>query len=244
MFKFIFVICFTILISGCVAGSSNPINSLVVSEKNDKTADLEYTSTGITSDFVFKDIISGTYKDISSSIGFIAHNGSRTLTLTTKGVKSWDVSVRSEKKSYMPYGNITITMDKPYVATIKENNKRIGDIVLGIDEGVNSKNSIAKTVGLDVLMNTNFKFLDSKAIILGKTYTIKSVYKDLKGNVNSNPIAYEVYSGKSKVGLVQVDKNAFGGRTMSIWIKGGQSKIQEQSVATILTVVGYASLPL
>jgi hypothetical protein len=41
-----------------------------------------------------------------------------------------------------------------------------------------------------------------------------------------------------------VGKNAFGGRTMSIWLKANLSKKEQQSVATILTVVGYSSLPL
>jgi hypothetical protein len=232
-----------LFLGGCVGGS-NSIGNLVVADKNDKTAELKYTSTGITSNFKFDGIMTGTYKDMSASSGIISHSGTRTLDLTTKAAQSWTISVRSEKKGYRPYGNISIDIDKPYVATIKENGKRIGDIVLAVQNTVDKKRSIIKTIGLGGLMNTNIKFRDSKAKILGKNYTIKSVYKDNKGKVSSNPIAYEVYKDKVKQGTVVVGKNAFGGRTMSIWLKDKQSQIQQQSVATILTVVGYSSLAL
>lgn len=232
----------SLFISGCVGGTSSG-NNLIVPLKNDKTAELEYVSTGVTSEFKFDGIIKGTYKDISSSAGFIVYTGKRTLTITTKAYKSWTIDVRSEKKDYLPYGKIIINTNEPYVATIKENNKRIGDIVLMLEDKVDTKNSVMKTIGLNTLVNTNMKFVNSKANILGVNYEIKSIYENDKDKITSNPIAYEVLRGKKSCGLVVVGKNAFGGRTMTIWIKDKQSKLEEQSVATILTVVGYSSLP-
>jgi len=243
MVKLLLGICLSILLSGCVGGS-NSIGNLVVAKKNDKTAELKYTNVGITSQFEFKGIMTGTYKDISKSSGFISHSGTRTLSLTTKANKKWSIKVRSEKKGYRPYGNIAIDMDNPYVATIKQDNKRIGDIVLSVENKVNKKNSIMKTIGLSGLVNTNIKFKKSRAKILGINYTIKSIYKDNKGKISSSPIGYKVLKGKVTYGVVMVGKNAFGGRTMSIWLKAKQSKTQQQSVATMLTVVGYSSLAL
>lgn len=243
MFKSILGVCLAIFLTGCVGGSTS-VKTLVTPKKNDKSAELVYTKQGITSEFEFKGIIKGTYKDVSSTSGIIAHSGTRSIKLTTKLNKTWSVNVRSEKKGYRPYGNIAIDVDEPYVATIKEGKKNIGEILLGVEGGVNAKNSLIKTVGLNALVNTNLKFVKSKAKILGVNYTIKSVFKDKQGTVNSNPIGYKVFKGKKLYGVVVVGKNAFGGRTMSIWLKSGQSKSQQQSVATILTVVGYSSLPL
>jgi hypothetical protein len=243
MIKSLLGLCIVLVLSGCVGGS-NAINTLVTPAKNDKTAELEYTKVGITSNFEFKGIMTGTYKDLSGSAGIISHSGTRTINLTTKIDKTWKISVRSEKKGYKPYGNITIDIDKPYIATIRQSNKRIGDIILGVQNTIDKKTALMKTIGIDGLMNTNMRFVNSKARILGVNYTIKSIYKDKKGKVSSNPIGYKVLKGKKSYGVVMVGKNAFGGRTMSIWLKANLSKKEQQSVATILTVVGYSSLPL
>jgi hypothetical protein len=244
MVKIVLGMLISLLLIGC-AGSTD-MNSLVPSGKNGKSAELEYGDVGIVSEFKFKDIMSGTYKDLSGTSGFISHSGTRTLDITTKIDKSWTISVRSEKKGYkIPIKlNIDIDIDKPYVATIKDGKKTIGAILLEVQDNVDKKGALLKTIGLGAVTNNNIRFKDSKAKILGVNYTIKSVYKDNKGEVSSNPIAYEVLKGKTTYGVVSVGKNAFGGRTMTIWLKDKQSKIQEQSVATILTIVGYSSLSL
>lgn len=242
MVKIILVALMSFFLVGC--GGSAAIDSLVVPSKNDKTAELEYTSVGLTSEFEFKDIIVGTYKDISGTSGFISHSGTRTLDMTTKLNKTWTIKVRSEKKGYkLPY-SIDIDMDNPYIATIKEGKKDIGAIVLSVEESVDTKSTLLKTVGLGAVTNNNIKFKDSFANILGVKYMVKSVYKNNKGEESSNPIAYEVLKGKTTYGVVSVGKNSFGGRTMEIWLKGNQSKTQQQSVATILAIVGYSSLSL
>jgi hypothetical protein len=232
-----------LLLSGCMGGS-NSVNSLSIPSKKGKTAELEYTKIGTNSGFEFKGIMKGTYKDLSASGGVFVHTGKRSIDLTTKATKNWTINVRTKKKSYRPYGNIAISVNNPYVATIKQGKKRIGDIVLLVDSKVDKKSSVMSSIGMGGLINNNLKIKRSKANILGVGYTIKSIYKDKKGKVSSNPIAYKVLRGKTTYGIVAVGKNAFGGRTMSIWLRANQSKLQQQSVATILTVVGYSSLAL
>lgn len=202
-----------------------------------KTAELEYSGIGLTSDFELGNIATGTYKSLGYEAGLVYYAGAQNIDLTIKAAQEWKLTSECKRQSFaLP--SIGVRLHNPYVAVITRNGKKIGNIGISMPD-IDAKNEVLEHVGLDSLVNTNL-VLTGGANILNRRYQLESVFKDDKGKIHGSPLGYKVMKGKKTLGVVEVGKNMFGGATMTVWLTPGLSPTVEQSVVTILLLSGYA----
>lgn len=221
------------LLSGCAGGSKL---SLMGATEKGKSAELKYTSIGLTSDFEFKGIATGTYKSLGAEGGLIYYKGTQNVQLTLDAAEKWDIKATSKKQNFL-VGGLGLRLQNPYVADIKHNGKLIGNIGLNLPK-IDKTKTVLKMVGLDNVINKNLD-LSGSAKILGSNYKIESVYKGTDGVKKNSPYGYRVKQGNTTLGLVQAGKNLMGGQKLQVWLAPGLSPVKEQSVMAILLVCGY-----
>jgi len=233
MKRLLFALIAVSLLAGCM-GSKGPMYG---APQKAKTAELEYTGIGITSDFELANIATGTYKSIGYQAGLVYYAGSQNIDLTVKAAQKWNVKTECKRQAFaLP--SIGVRLHNPYVGVVTRKGKVIGNIGISMPS-IDTKNEVLKHVGLDSLVHTNLA-LSGGANILNKRYKLSSVFKNEKGETTASPVGYAVKYKKKTMGVVQVGKNLMGGQTMTLWISPGLSPTTEQSVVTILLVAGYA----
>lgn len=228
------ILTFVFCLSACVGTSTQLMSG--VSDK-DKTAALAYTSVGLTSQFEFKGIATGTYQSVGHESGIVHHSGSQNIRLTIDAAQQWSVDAESKREGYTAPG-LSVRLHNPYVAAVTRGGKTIGTIGISMPQ-VDQAGEALKFVGLQNVVQRNLH-LAGKANILGKTYEIDSVYENDKGEKKDAPLGYKVSSKGSLLGLVQVGKNMAGGQALTLFIKPGLAPLVEQSVVAALLVCGYA----
>lgn len=235
MRKYLVLLLGLVFLSGC-AGVGNKL-PLMGAKKGGKTAKLKYTKVGITSNFEFKGIVTGTYKSLGAEAGFIYYKGSQNVKLTLKAVQKWSILATSKRQNFRVAG-LGLRLQNPYVAVIKRNGRHIGNIGLSLPR-IDKTKTLLKYVGLDHVINKNLD-LKGRADILGRKYTISSVYKGTDGVTKNSPYGYRVSRRGRTLGLIQVGKNMVGGQVLSVWIAPNLGPVTEESVMASLLVCGYA----
>jgi hypothetical protein len=235
MKKIIIALFVAALISGC--GGAAKFNMAGHLDNKGKLANLKYTKTGLTSEFLFKGIASGTYKSYGAKAGLVYYAGSKNIKLTVKAKEEWSIKAESKSQSFQ-LKSLGVDLDNPYIGTVKRGSKTIGHIGISMPKVDKTKTAL-KYVGLDSIIQRNLH-LKGSANILGKKYKISSVYEDKAGQKRSHPYGYSVSRGNKTLGLVQVGKNAFGGQKLQLWVAPNLNPITEQSVVATLLVAGYA----
>lgn len=233
MRKSLLVLLAVLCLTGCMGGK----NAMYGVHKNDKTAELEYTGIGLTSDFELKGIATGTYKSIGYQAGLIYYAGAQNIDLSVKAAQQWKIKTQCKRQAFkLP--SIGVRLHNPYHGVVTRKGKVIGNIGISLPD-IDASNELLKHVGLDSLAHTNL-VLSGGANILGKRYKLESVFKNEKGEIQSTPEGYKVTRKNKTLGVVKVGKNMMGGQTMTVWITPGLKPTTEQSVVSILLVAGYA----
>ena len=221
-------------LAGCMGGKN--VKMYGTTEK-DKKASLKFTKVGVTSEYAFGDIATGTYKSVGFQGGIGHQKGTQCIDLTVKAAQKWTVVAKARREGFRARG-LSLQLDNPYVATVTRGGKNIGTIGLEMPR-VDATKNILKNVGLDGVINRNLK-LSGQATILGKKYKICSEYMNAKGEKQSTPVGYKVLKGKKTLGRICVGKNMFGGHVLTLWVSPGLKPVTEQSVVASLLVCGWA----
>ncbi|WED21439.1 hypothetical protein L3Q72_12485 [Vibrio sp. JC009] len=235
MKKFGLALLMSTVLFGCASSSKT---ALVTPTNKDKVAELEYTDIGVTSGFKFENIATGTMKAFGYEAGLVVYAGEQKIEVNLDAAQKWNIKAESQRTSVGGIKGIGVSLKNPYLGVVRRDGKVIGKIGIDLPE-INAKNEVLEYVGLDGLANTNLD-LTGGAKILGVQYKLGSVYKDAEGNESGSPYGYKVTKGGKLVGTVTVGKNMFGGQELTVWLKGEQPAIQEQSVMSILLTAGWA----
>ena len=222
----------SLIIPGCFGGSAKV--TMYGTAPEDKSAALEYTSIGITSDYKFEGIATGTYKSIGYEAGLFYYAGSQNIEITVDAAQHWKAVTESKRQGFEVSG-ISLKLHNPYVGTVSRDGKTIGYVALDMPS-VDKAETALKYVGLDTLVHRNLT-LKGEATILDRVYTIESVFN---GDETSNPVGYRVLEKGRVLGLIKVGKNMAGGQKLHLWIKPDLDPVTEQSAVTALLICGWA----
>ena len=227
---------FVMILVCCVLGGCMGAGAMHGVTEQHKYAELEYTSAGLTSGFKLGSITTGSYKSYETQVGLVYYGGSQNTFITLDSPQQWSIKSESKAQAFKVDG-IDLRLKNPYVGTVKRGSKVVGHIGLSLPGGDYTKKAL-DMVGLGIVMSRNYRIV-GEANILGKTYSIDSVFKDEDGDMQSSPVGYRVIHKNKNLGMVKVGKNAFGGQTLKVWIAPGLDPVVEESVVACLLVSGY-----
>ncbi|HKK33172.1 MAG TPA: hypothetical protein VJ934_06355 [Desulfomicrobiaceae bacterium] len=233
--KRLFLLAVALMLSGCVGTPAFNMNG---APKQAGIAKLEYTSTGLTSEFRLGNLATGTYKSLGAEGGLVVHTGTQNISLGVNAAEKWSILATSDRTAIKNIG-LDVDIKNPYVASVKKDGRKIGSMYFNVP-AVDGTKQVLKYVGLDSLMHRNLA-LTGQARIYNNRLLLDPVYTDLSGEKHSSPIGYKVTSTSKKLlGMIQVDHNPAGGQILQVMVVPGLRPVTRQGVVSMLLVAGYA----